>query len=268
MKVEFGKLDIDFISFNEVFYLYGNYKKTFYLFCNFIIEKYKEKISHPEENISVFFCSINECVKIINSQCSLFDTKVNFFCIKNIEDSHLEKLYELFKVKNNIFILESGDYGKSKKITDTFSKSTEVFAIASFKNDITLMSLCKFILPQISATIYREIIDIINNTDEDLHSLFMKISFLIDGNDASLLKEYTTNKKSFIEDMDFIPLLRYMLRLSIKEKINGKKHNFFNLNLNGKNIIETLLNAEIKYKSSFNLPKSYLYHTCSNFLEK
>jgi hypothetical protein len=59
--------------------------------------------------------------------------------------------------------------------------------------------------------------------------------------------------------MDFIPLLRFMLKLAIKEKITGKSQDTIKLELSKNNIIEYFLNAEIKQKTGFNFSKSYLY---------
>jgi len=265
MKIEFGNIKNNHIAVDKVFYLYGNYKKAFFLFSDFVVEKLIEN-GHPSDMIDVVFCSVTECAKIANSQCDLFGTKVNIFCIKNVEDNHLEKLTALFNRSNNIFILESGDYGKSKKITEAFTKNNEIYAVASFKSDLTLMSLCRLMLPKIPSSTYRKIIDIINDTDEDLGSLFKKMSILFDANNPDsehLLKDYLTYKKTFLDDVEFIPLLRYILRLSIKEKLGGKSQNFLNANLTKKDIIESLLKAEVDQKLLFNFPKSYLHRLCS-----
>ena len=262
VKVEFGNIKASHIVADRVFYLYGNYKKTFFLFSDFVREKLIEN-GHPHNMINVSFCSISECAKIINSQCDLFGTKVNVFCIRNIEDNHLDKLTVLFRDRNNIFVLESGDYGKSKKITETFTKNSNIYAVASFKSDITLISLCKMMLPNISPSVYREIIGTINDTDEDLGSFFKKTSLLLDGGSENLLSDYVTYKKSFMDDIEFIPLVRYLLRLTIKEKLGGKSQSFLNMNLSKKNLIESLLKAEIEQKSGLNFPKSYIYNLCS-----
>ncbi|MDR1561079.1 MAG: hypothetical protein LBS23_01855 [Holosporaceae bacterium] len=260
MKIEFGNINDNHINSGKIFYLYGNYKKTFGVFCDFLREKFRNKFAFSFENIEVFHVSVAECIKTINSQCDLFGNKISFFCIRNIEDNHMDKLTPLFHSKNNIFILESGDYGKSKKATEHFTKSADVYAVASFRNDITMASLCRLMLPSISSSMCHEIIKIINDTDEDLSSLFKKISLLFEGQNSEFLKEYTTYKQSFLQDMDFIPLVRYLMKLAIKEKISHKKQTFLQLNLSKKDTLKKLIKAEINQKIGTPLTKNFLYH--------
>jgi succinate dehydrogenase flavin-adding protein (antitoxin of CptAB toxin-antitoxin module) len=252
------------INIPKIFFLYGNYKKTFGAFCDFIIEKFRKKFQLSAGDIDIFYMSVAECVGTVNSQCDLFGTKISFFCLRNIEDNHEGKLSPFFGTPNNIFILESGDYMKCKKITENFAKNPNIISIPSFKNDITLNSFCKMLLPKLSATMYREIIRIINETDEDLSSLFKKISLLTENQGEEILKEYATFKQhSFLYDFDLIPLVRYLSKLSIKEKLGGKKQNFPNTDLLKKNLIEKLITAEIKQKTVAAFPKCYIYRTVS-----
>jgi len=258
VKIDFGNITNNHIEPGKVFYLYGNYKKSFDVFCDFVVEKFRSKFKYPLENLNTFHVSVSECTKIMNSQCDLFGTQTRFFCIRNIEDNHIDRLTELFRNSNDIFILNSGDYRKTKKITDFFLKHDFFNAIASFKNDLTLMSLCKMMLPSMSCTIYSEIVKIINDTDEELFSLFRKISLLLSEENLESLKEYTTYKESFLESLDPISLIRYLLRLSIKEKIYDKKQDVIKFNLSKENVIEHFLKSEIYQKTGVNLEKCYI----------
>jgi hypothetical protein len=60
-------------------------------------------------------------------------------------------------------------------------------------------------------------------------------------------------------DLEFIPLIRYLLRTAIKEKISGKSSGYAPIDLSKSGIVEYLLNAELKQKSGQNLSKSYVY---------
>ncbi|GHU11330.1 hypothetical protein FACS189449_02560 [Alphaproteobacteria bacterium] len=256
MKLEFKNINDSHIADGRVFYLFGNYKKSFGVFCDFVLEKFMSKYKCSGENIDIFQGSVADSIKSINGQCDLFGSKITFFCIKNVEDSHLDKLSPFLGIERNVFILESGDYGKSKKITDYFQKS-RFFAVASFKNDMTLFSLCKMLIPTVPQSIATEIIKIINDTDEDLRSLFKKISILVEANDDKLLKEYVTYKSTFFQQFDFIPMVRYLLNTAIKEKIHGRKQE--NIDLSKKGLTQFLLEAEISQKLGKNFEKSYLY---------
>jgi rubrerythrin len=266
MKIDFGNINDNHIKAESIFYLYGNCKRTFGVFCDFILEKLKNKFSISMNDVEIFYVSASECVKIVNSQCDLFGTKISFFCVKNVEDGHADKLLQIFGNKNNVFVLESGDYIKSKSVTENFTKNANIYAVASFKNDITMLSLCKMLLPSVPSSVHREIVQIMNETDEDFTSLFKKISLLLNEQDSKLLKEYVTYRRSFLQDLDFIPLTRYLLRLSLKEKLGGKKQDFLKLDLSKKDAIETLIKAEIGQKISTPLPKSviYSYFSASN----
>ncbi|MBR1734702.1 MAG: hypothetical protein IJ730_04560 [Alphaproteobacteria bacterium] len=257
MKLDFGNINDTHLKIGSVFFLYGNFKRTFDVFCDFISEKIKYK--YYEASLTVNFCSINECEKIINNQCDLFGNNINIFCIKNIEDNHIEKLSHFFTSINCIFILESGDYKKSKSITDNFTRDKNIYAVPSFKNDSTIISLCKLFLPQKNAIpLYQDIVKIINNTDEELISLFKKISLLISSGDEKLLKEYITYKNSFTQNLDFIPFARYLMKLALKEKIFEKKQTFVSNDLSKKSVIEKLLQAEINQKVGTPVTKNIL----------
>ncbi len=258
MKIDFANISDIHIEPGKVFYLYGNYKKTFDVFCDFIIEKFKNKFKCAK--VDVFHISFSEYMKIKDEQCDLFETQTSFFCIKNIEDNHIDNFRKLFSHSSDIFVLDSGDYRKSKKVNDFCLKQDGINAIASFKNNSTLLSLCKMLFPAVSAAVHYEIAKIINNTDEELFSLLRKISILLDEGNLELLKQYTIYKQSFLQDMDFIPLARYLLRLSIQEKIYDKKHEFITLNLLKENAIEDLIKSEIYHKIGIVLEKSHLYH--------
>jgi hypothetical protein len=199
-------------------------------------------------------------MKSHDSQEGLFDNKVTVYCMKNIEDIHLEKIDQLLENSRAIFILENGDYGKSKKITEQLIKSEIVYAVASFKNDGTLMSLCKMMLPNLAISTQREIVKIINNTDEELASLFRKMQLLIDDGNNELLLEYVTHKRSFMSDMDFIPMVRYLLKLAEAAKIFDKKQTYFPFDFSKKKLIEKLLKAEIEKKNNTPIGRSYLYY--------
>lgn len=257
MKLDFGNIGNNHINTGSVFFLYGNFKRSFEVFCDFIVEKSKHKFDGAE--IYVNWCSVNECEKILRSQCDLFGNNINIFCIRNVEDGHFNKLSDFFKSISSIFILESGDYRKSKIVTEHFTRDKNVHAIPSFKNDATLISLCKLLIPQVtSQAIYRNIVTIINDTDEGLVSLFKKISLLLESGDEKLLQEYITYKSSFLQNMDFIPFARYLMKLAIKEKIFGKKQDFSPINLSKKSMLEKLLHAEINQKIGTPLTKNVL----------
>ena len=117
MKIEFKNLTEKHFQPGRVFYLYGNYKKTFGVFCDFAITALNKNFP----NVDVHFYSVNECLKTINEQCDLFGTNISCFCIRNVEDNHLEKIKPYLGNTDKIFLLESGDYPKSKKISDFFN---------------------------------------------------------------------------------------------------------------------------------------------------
>lgn len=252
MKIEF-KNSANKIKSGEIFFLYGNYKKTFDVFCDFVSEQLKKNNSEVKTK-NFTFVEYEKFQKF--SQCDLFSNCITCFCIRGVEDKHLEKIKN-FPRKNNVFILESGEYFKSKKITDAFTKDKEILSLASFNNNLTLVSLLHLLLPNLDSGIYNEIIKIINETDESLRSLFRKLSLLLDQQNFSDLREYITYKKSFLDDFDFIPLIRYLLQASIKENIFHQDQSYIKMNL--KNKIRFLMEAELKQKMNYPLNKNYLY---------
>lgn len=248
MKVEFKNAHIEVSS---TFYLYGNCKRTFEVFCHFVASKLK--------NVHINHCTMSEYEKSCKLlQNDLFDNRIRCYCIRGIEDKHLEQIEKLPR-NNSLFILESGNYAKSKKITDAFIKSKNIQAIASFDNDLTYVSLCNLIIPKLSSNICAEIVRIINETDENLLSFFKKISLLLDAGDASNLKDYISYKRSFADDADFIALTRYALQISIKQNILQQKYITSDFDLQNK--IHFLLDAEVKLKQNYTLNKNYLFRS-------
>ena len=251
MKLEFKNAPYN-IKEGQVFFLYGNYKKSFDLFCDFVTSRLKEKRS----NVQVKHCSLAEYEKIQSfSQCDLFEDKLTCYCISGIEDKHIEKVQN-FSRENNVFILRSGDFFKSKKVTEMLIKSPDILALASFNNNMTFLSLCNMILPKLPPIIYNEIIKIINETDESLISLFKKLSLLLEEDNLENLKNYIKRKQSFMDDLDEIPLIRFSLQAAIKENIFGKDQAYTGLKLKQK--IHFLMDAEIKQKSEYPFNKNYL----------
>ena len=131
--------------------------------------------------------------------------------------------------------------------------------MASFKNDLTLQSIIKMVMPNVSVVVANKISEIINNTDEDLLSLLKKISLLCENNDIANLQEYATYKQSFWEGLDFIPLVRLLLQSAIKQKVFDKSFSDIHIGAR-KDDIEFLLNAELKQKYETEVTKSYLYN--------
>lgn len=251
MKLEFKNVPYN-IKEGQIFFLYGNFKKTFDLFCDFVASKLREK----HANVQVRNCAFSEYEKSQSfSQCDLFGSKITCYCIRGIEDKHLEKIQN-FPKENSVFILESGDFFKSKKVTDTLIKNPNVLALASFNNNMTFLSLCNMILPKLPSIIYNEIVNIINETDEGLISLFRKLSLLLDDGNLEDLKDYIKNKQSFLDNLEDISLIRFMLQAAIKANIFGKDQSYIGLNLKQK--IHFLMDAEIKQKSEYPFNKNYL----------
>jgi hypothetical protein len=249
MKADFRNIDSR-INVGAFFYLYGNYKKTFEPFCDFVKDKLREKSLEPK----IYFCSVAECLKIINGQCDLFETGADCFCVRNIEDNHMESVAKFFNEKNRVFILESGNYLKCKKITDYLLKS-EALAIASFNNETTIRSFVGMLFPNVSPSAQNEIVKIISNTDEELYSLLRKISLLENAED---LKNYSTFKRSFLDGLDVIPLIRFLLQTTIKERIS-KTPNFLKINVQSENAVQNLLKAELAQKFGPEISKGYVY---------
>lgn len=251
MKLEFKNAPYN-IKEGQIFFLYGNYKKAFDLFCDFVISKLKEK----RMNVQVKNCTIAEYEKNQGfSQCDLFESKLTCYCIRGIEDKHLEKIQN-FSRENNVFILESGDFFKSKKVTEALTKNPNILAIASFNNNLTFNSICNMILPKLPSVIYNEIVKIINETDEGLISLFKKLSLLLDENNLEDLKHYIKSKQSFLDDFEEIPLIRFALQAAIKENIFCKDQSYTGLKLKQK--IHFLMDSEIKQKSEYPFNKNCL----------
>ena len=251
MKLEFKNVPYN-LKEGQIFFLYGNYKKAFDLFCDFVASKLKEK----RINVQVKSCTVAEYEKDQSfSQCDLFESKLTCYCIRGIEDKHLEKIQN-FSRENSVFILESGDFFKSKKVTDALVKDSNVLALASFNNNMTFLSLCNMILPKLPSVIYNEIIKIINETDEGLISLFRKLSLLLDENNLDDLKDYVKNKQSFLDNLEEISLIRFVLQAAIKENVFGKDQSYTGLDLKHK--IHFLMDAEIKQKSEYPFNKNYL----------
>ena len=251
MKLEFKNAPYN-IKEGQIFFLYGNYKKAFDLFCSFVASKLKEKRS----NVQVKNCTVTEYEKNRSfSQCDLFETKLTCYCIRGIEDKHLESVRN-FSRENSVFILESGDFFKSKKITEALTKDPNILAVASFNNNMTLTSVCNMILPKLPSVIYNEIVKIINETDEELTSLFRKLSLLLEDNNAENLDTYVKDKKSFLDDLEDISFIRFALQAAIKENVFHQDQSYTKLNLKDK--IHFLMDAEIKQKSDSFLNKNYL----------
>ncbi|MDR2268042.1 MAG: hypothetical protein LBD81_01155 [Holosporaceae bacterium] len=257
MKLDFKNIDDSIVKDGSVFYLYGNFKKAFGVFGDFLREKLICKYS--AENVTAFSCStVSDCLKNLRGQYSLFGGEVNFFTIRNVEDGHWEKLQPFLGTAGNVFLLESGDYSKSKKVTDCFVKSS-FYAIPSFKSDQTLYSLCKMLLPTIPQSAVTELAKIIGNTDEDLRSFWIKVDLIAEDGSLKLLKEYAVHGVTFLQQLDFIPLIRYLQNLAIKERIYDRKTAGIPTIKFPENVMELLLNAELQQKYGSNLTKSYIY---------
>ncbi|MDR2781446.1 MAG: hypothetical protein LBB21_03255 [Holosporaceae bacterium] len=256
MKVDFRNINANHVGAGSIFFLYGNYRKTFDVFCEFVQEELMKKSS----NVKVHHCSVSECIKIINGQCDLFESSVKCFCIKNVEDNHLDKVSKFFEEKNCVFILESGNYTKSKKITDYFLKS-EALSIASFDNDLTRHSITKMLFPNVTQSVRDEIVKIISSTDEELYSAFRKISLLLD--DINYLRNYNTSKQSFLSGLDLIPLIRFLLQTVMRERI-VKSQNFSKISIQNRDAIRHLLNAELLQKSGVEISRGYVYQLILN----
>lgn len=256
MKLEFKNAPYN-IKEGQIFFLYGNYKRTFDLFCDFVASKLREKRS----NVQIKNCTVAEYEKNRSfSQCDLFETKLTCYCIRGIEDKHLEKVRN-FSRENSVFILESGDFFKSKKVTESLTKDPNILAIASFNNNMTFTSICNMVLPKLPSVIYNEIVKIVNETDEGLISLFKKLSLLLDESNLEDLKHYIKSKQSFLDDLEEIPLIRFALQAAIKENIFGKDQSYTGLKLKQK--IHFLMDAEIKQKSEYPFNKNYLLKNLS-----
>jgi hypothetical protein len=201
-------------------------------------------------------------------QYDLFETKIQCFFIRNVDDNNLEKLSTVLHTQGNVFVLESGDYAKSKKATDHCIKDDAICAIASFHNNITLHSICGMLMPDVSKNIHNIIVEIINNSNEALLSFFAKISLLLDDIKNASVKEnsidYCTELKSgtkqtFLQGLDIIPTIKYLLNAAVRETFFSKPQPYIRLNIRKRDVFETLLKAEIKQKLNGNVSKSHIY---------
>lgn len=251
MKFEFKNVPYN-IKEGQVFFLYGNYKNAFDLLRNFVISKLREK----RINVQVENCTISEYNKIRNSsQCDLFENKLTCYCIRGIEDKHLEAVQN-FSREGSIFVLESGDFFKSKKVTKELTNDPNILALASFNNNMTFMSICNMILPKLPSVVCNEIVKIINETDESLVSLFSKLSLLLDDGNSENLKDYIKSRNSFWDDLENVSFIRFALRAAIKENVFHQDQSYTKLDLKDK--IHFLMDSEIKQKLEYPFNKNYL----------
>lgn len=237
MKREFSAVK-SILNSNSVYFLYGNYKKAFYIFCDFIASKLD---LIPE------YYSISDFLTSNHFQASLFEEKKKCICIKNIEDKDLKKIEPFLDDPSKIFVMESGDFLKSKIVVDYFVKSEKYIAIASFKNDFTLISLLKMLFPNCSRDEINQIINLINNTDEELFSFFTKIGLLLEESPEDL-KNYFVFKEEFIDELEPISFLRYVSSMLLKYKLYDKNFNKLKLDFNKPGLMKKIIETEIKYK--------------------
>ncbi|MDR1334889.1 MAG: hypothetical protein LBJ19_01260 [Holosporaceae bacterium] len=260
MKLEFAGIRDQFIRPQSVFFLYGNYKDTFDLFCDFLFEKIQKNFgNHP---IKMHHISVADSLKITSEQCNLFASQIDCFCLRNVEDNHLEKLQAILQRENTIFILECGDYAKSKKITDHCQKDKNIYAIASFRNDITFRSICRMFFPTASAEVHRMLAATMENRDEALSSFFTKVSLLLKDlknpeNCTDALPSIL--KQTFLQELDTISLIRYLANAAIRKKFHHRHRLNLQLNLQKQDVFTILLKAEIRQKLSGNVRKSHIY---------
>lgn len=251
MKLEFKNVPYN-IKEGRIFFLYGNYKKSFDLLCDFVVSKLKEK----RIAVQVRSCTMAEYAKMQSfSQCDLFGDKLTCYCIRSIEDRHLEEIRK-FPKEGNVFILESGDFFKSKKVTKELTNDPDIFALASFNNNMTFISICSMVLPKLPSVVHNKIVKLINETDEELISLFRKLSLLFENSDSESLNDYIRNKKSLLDDLEDISFIRFALQAAIKENVFHQDQSYTKLKLKDK--IHFLMDAEIKQKSDYPFNKSYL----------
>lgn len=245
MKAEFR--NIRSVVPGQCFLLYGNYKKSFGVFCEFIGEKLIA--SADAKKVEVKFCSVSDCKNVISTSGDLFEEKILCICIREIEDKHLELLENFLGDPKYVFVLECGDFMNAKKITEYFQKHRNFLAIASFKNTLTFSSICRMIFPTLPASVQNEITELISNTDEDLSSIVRKIRLLPTAED---LQNFFTYQKSFLADFNSIQVIRFFLQKFLREKFIKKE-------AAPKNAISYLLDAELKVKCGLEIPKSYIY---------
>lgn len=266
MKFDFSSINQSHIRVGSAFLLFGNFKHSFEVFCAFVHRSVLSQFGRDNQ-INIHCCSMNDCYQFLKNRCDLFGNCIEIFCVRNVEDARLEKLQQVLLSENCIFIFEAGEFQKSKNVTDYFSKNRGMYAIFSFKNDITLISLCKLLLPEsIPTEIHHEIVNLLKNTDEPLVSFFEKINLLLSNagvdikKNKDILREYITYKASFLQNLEFIPLARYFQKLAIKEKFLDKKRTSTDIpGLSQRMAIEKKLKLEIIQKTKMQLPKSVLF---------
>lgn len=113
MRLDFGSINEDRFNSGSVFFLYGNFKRSFDVFCDFTAEKLKKKFISAKLCVRCY--STTACIKAADNQYGLFGDSLNLFCVRGVEDNHFDKLSSFFSFANSIFILECGDYKKSKQ---------------------------------------------------------------------------------------------------------------------------------------------------------
>lgn len=239
MKREFASVG-PLIDSNSVYFLYGNFKRAFLVFCDFLIYKLQD--------VEPVFCSVSDFLISKSTQCSLFEERRKCFCIKDVEDKDLKKLEPFLDEGRDIFVLEAGDFFKSKVISDFFTKSPKFVALASFKNDMTLASLCKMLLPNCDRALLAEVMKLINNTDEELLSFFTKMSLLLEDSPDEL-QNYVIFKSEFLDELEPIPFLRCMASMLLKYKLYNKNYGNVKIDFDKPGLMRKIIQTEIKYKS-------------------
>lgn len=228
-------------------FLYGNFPRFFGAFCDFVFDNIG--------NIEKHFCSVTDALKIINEQYDLFEQRKICFCIRNVEDSHLEKLRPVLYNPNYLFVMSSGHYAKAKKVTQYFVINSDSIALPAFKNDAALNSFCRMMIPGLSTQLYAQLVDLIDKTDEDLSSFFKKLQLLLDS-DKQLLNEYVTYKTSYLDSTTPIGLIRYLLQSVIGTKYLEKEAS--TMKKIPSTAINDLIQCEIRIKFGENLPRSLI----------
>lgn len=261
MVLNFEDIKSGYAISGSVFFLFGNFKRSFDVFCDFVFQKVKENFENYI--FDIHYCSLQECSRIIQSECDLFGNCFKVFCIRGIEDKDVDLILPLFSARSCIFLLECGDFRKSKKVTDYFKNDPKIYAIPSFNNDLSLLSLSKLMLPsESSKTVHQKIVNLIKNTDEPLLSFFKKISLLVTSEKrediVSLLEEYAVYKNSFIQKLDFISFARYLQKSIVRNNFLPQKSQFFDNSSVQKSGLEKILKCEIEYKMGVTIPKVVL----------
>lgn len=250
MKVDFKAVLKSVIEPGIHFFLYGNNKRTFHVFCDYVVCRLK----NVYQNLDVRFCKPGEDPMV--QEDDLFDRRITCVCIRDIEDRHQKYLQPLLDNTNVVLILEAGNFTQSKTITEYFAQSRLHYAVASFKNELTFRSLCSLLFPEMNLDQQRAIASFMESTDEELFSLSRKISLL----DRELLNNYLAYKVKSIENVEMIPLIRYFLKIALQMHINGSDSSSKKL---PKDMLSFLLETEAKIKSGIDLPRSFIYHKIS-----